>query len=116
MITNVNLLHRYAMRNKICLSLHRVVVSILRSGYDLRPICMGFEVDKVALGQVSLKVPLFFHASITRQTVRTHLVTYHRRCINLARLRNKVCRLRINTDTAVCRNAEAVGVMFEIWF
>ena len=77
---------------------------------------MGFEVEKVALAHVFLRVPLFFHASIIRQTVRTHLVTYHRRCINLARLRNKVCRLRINTDTAVCRNVEAVGVMFEIWF
>jgi hypothetical protein len=29
-------------------------LSLRRSGFDLRPICMGFEVDKVALGHVFL--------------------------------------------------------------
>ena len=62
---------------------------------------LGFEVDKVALGHVFLRVPWFFYASNIRQMVRTHLVTYHRHCINVVRLKHKVCRLRISTHKDV---------------
>jgi hypothetical protein len=80
-----------------------LVLSLRRSGFDLTSICMGFEVDKMALGHAFLRVPWFLHASIIRQMVRIHLVAYHRRCINLNLecLKNKVWCLRINTNTAV---------------
>ena len=53
----------------------------------LGQVFLGFEVCKVALGHVYLRLQWFFHVSNIRQMVHTHLISHRRHYINLARLK-----------------------------
>jgi hypothetical protein len=60
-----------------------VALSLRRIGFNSRTFHVGYGVDKVAMGQVFLRVLPLSAVSIVPQILLTHLATHHRRYIIL---------------------------------
>jgi hypothetical protein len=71
--------------SSVCLNLYQVIICRLlqrRHGFDPRSVHVGFVVDGVALGQVSLPVIPFCHVLIFQPMPHTHiLLVYSRRYV-----------------------------------
>jgi hypothetical protein len=52
------------------------ILSLQRHGFDSRPVCVGFIVDRVAVGQFSLGLLQFSPVNIILPMLRTHLHPY----------------------------------------
>lgn len=68
--------------------LHRsattAITGIRQCDYECRPVCQGFLVEKVALGQVFLQLFQMLPASVIPQMLRTRSHVHHRRYIKSA--------------------------------
>jgi hypothetical protein len=52
-------------------------ISPQRPGFNPKLVCVGFLVEKVALGQVFILVLLFFSVSIIPAVLYPHMFIYH---------------------------------------
>jgi hypothetical protein len=77
-------------------------------GFHRRPVRMGFLVDKVALGQVSLRVFLSFLSVIIQSLLHSHAFTYQRRCVISAASLNNALKSVKFLGIVICVN----GAMF----